>query len=316
MAIKTVTSQNLVDDAVSKTAAATLNSAEAVTAEVQKNAEKAASPVVATGSETVSTAPEPVVDPADVGKTKGVQERINELTRLRKEAEEFAEDEYNGRLRAERRVGELEEQLAKGRPAEAVPAPVVEEELKRPSPKDFTDQESYDKAMADYDVKRDERTAAKVRREESMQREMDRVNEELRIRTVRAQASIPDFNEVIGAADRTQVVVPLHIKAAIIESEYGPELAYHLAKNPEEQKRVFALTPARALLELGKIETKYMAAETTKAKAPTTVETTRAPAPVATVTTGEGVVQTDLANAPTFADYKRQRLAEKRRARG
>jgi hypothetical protein len=311
MAIETVTSETLMDMAASRTSSATLTNADAVTAEVQKTAQKEPSPVVGTGSETVSTAPEPVVDPANAGKPKGVQERINELTRQRKEADEFAEDEYNARLRAERRVGELEAELAKAKPETA---PVVEEELKRPSVKDFTTAESYEEAMAVYERKREEKLAAKIRTEEAQRQAMDRQNEAMRVRVERAKAAIPDFVEVIENADRIKTIVPNHVQAAIVESEYGPEIAYHLAKNPDEQTRIFGLTPARALLELGKIETKFMTAEA-KPKPSTTVETTRAPAPVTSITSTDGVVQTDLSKAPNFAAYKAARLAERRRNR-
>jgi hypothetical protein len=313
MAIKTVTSEDVMAGVIGRTDSASLTTADAVTAKVQKRAAVAApSPIVGSGEETVSTDPQPIVDPADVGKTKGVQERINELTRLRKEAEEFAEDEYNTRLRAERRVGELEAEIARGKPAAA---PVVEEELKRPSPKDFTEQDAYDAAMEAYELKREEKLTAKIRREEADRQAMAAANEQLRVRMEVAKAALPDFTQVIEEADRTQVYVPEHVKAAIVESDVGPQLAYHLAKHPEEQRRIFALTPARALLELGKIELKYTAAEP-KGKQPTTVETTRAPAPVTSISrSGDGAVLTDPAAAPDFASYKAARLAQRRRGR-
>lgn len=45
-----------------------------------------------------------------------------------------------------------------------------------------------------------------------------------------------------------------HMAAVIWESEIGPEIAYHLAKNPDEALRICNLTPLAQAREIGKIE--------------------------------------------------------------
>jgi hypothetical protein len=46
---------------------------------------------------------------------------------------------------------------------------------------------------------------------------------------------------------------------AILHSEQGPDIAYHLGKNPAEAERISKLAPALQLVELGKIASKLEA---------------------------------------------------------
>ncbi len=64
-----------------------------------------------------------------------------------------------------------------------------------------------------------------------------------------AKAKHADHDTVIAAAGNT-VVAP-HIVTAIVTSEVGGELRYHLAKNPGELARIQALPQELALMELG-----------------------------------------------------------------
>jgi hypothetical protein len=271
-------------------------------------------PVIKPGeAETVSATPDPG-NPEPTAKSKPVQPRIDELTRLRKEAEELFEDEYVRRLSAEDRVVELQKQIDGLKPQAETPKPV---ELKRPSPKDFADQESYDKAMEAYDAARDERTRQEARDEGRREAHQAAQNAQMQARVEVAKKDIPDFVEVIEAAGKRTTNVPDHIKAAFFELDYGPQVAYELAKDPALEKRIFALSPAKALSELGKLELKYAnkPALVNNEPAKPTPETTRAPAPLQSVrSTGEGEVKTDLSKAD-FATYKQARLDELRKRR-
>jgi hypothetical protein len=314
MTIRTVTNENVGEFVAERQAkGSVMSSAEAPAAPVEGVATPG-NPIIKEGvAETLEgTPPAPEVKTPSA-KTRPVQPRIDELTREKYELEEFAQNEYESRLSAERRISELEAQIKAKEP----PAPVVEE-LKRPSPKDFTDQDLYDKAMEAYEAKRDERTAARAAaqaRQEVLVAEQNRV---LASRIEVAKKDLPDFAEVIERADkRTRGDIPNHIKAAIVESEKGAYIAYHLAKNPEEEKRIFALSPAKALMELGRIEDTYAkgtpAPVAAKPNGNPTPETTRAPAPVVSVRGSEGgIVNTDLSKPMGFQDYKQARLEQMR----
>lgn len=282
-------------------------------------------PVIKAGiAETTSDAPldpgkqEPTaakpVDKAKAGTDPAVQKRIDELTRLRKEAEEFAEDEYNGRLRAEGRIQELERELAA-----TVPVQPKAEELKEPDPKSFTDMGEFIKAERAYQAQEREKAIAKAREEERTRAVVERQNELLRMRIEKAKLDLPDFVEVIEAADRVKVAVPQHVQELIVDSDVGPQIAYHLAKHPDEQKRIFAMTPARGLAALGRIEALYEEKSQPQAEdkpQPKPIETTRAPAPIASLKSdGAATISADPASAKSFDEYKRLRYEQLRRKR-
>lgn len=327
MAIQTVTNANLADYVAERTS----KGSKIATGEQEVAAADAAAPntdgtptpghpVIKPGvAETLNSGPDPGnAQPTAKEKTakNGVQDRIDELTRLRKEAEEFAEDEYTQRLRAEHRIGELEAEVNALKPKAAVEPRA--EELKRPSPKDFTDQDAYDRAMDAYDAERDTRIRQQAVEQGRADARMAAQNELMSKRIDQAKKDLPDYQEVIEAASKRTTVIPPHIQAAFVESEVGPYLAYELAKDAQLEKRIFSLTPAKALLELGKLEQTLAKAPvtngTTAATLPTP-ETTRAPAPVTPVKGGDGEIRTDLSKPMAFAEYKAARLEKMRKQR-
>lgn len=325
MAIKTVTNANLAEYIQERQA----GGSKIASGEEQVAAADAAPPstdgsptpghpVIKPGvAETTSTAPDPgnpkpSAKPAD--KTP-VQARIDELTRQRKEMEEFAEDEYAARLRAEARIDALEAEKKASKPQVEAPKP---EELKRPSPKDFETQDAYDAAMEAYDQRRDARVRQEAIEQGKREAHVAVQNAAMTAKIEAAKKDFPDYGDVIEAADRRKPQVPLHIQAAIIESDFGAHIAYELAKDAALEARIFKLPAAKALLELGKLEdkleAKFAKSVVTTTTTPT-LETTRAPAPITTVRGGDGDVRKDLTKPMPFHEYKAQRLAERRARR-
>jgi hypothetical protein len=323
MAIKTVTNANLAEYVADRTAAGS----KIATGEEQVAMADASppstdgsptpgNPVIKPGvAETNSTAPDPGnAKPSGKQPDKTpVQTRIDELTRQRKEAEEFAEEEYTARLRAE---AALAEELKK-RPQVETPKP---EELKRPSPKDFETQEAYDAAMEAYDQRRDARVRQDAIEQGKREAAIAAQNAAMFAKIQNAQKDFPDYQEVINAADLRKPNVPGHIQAAIIDSDFGAHIGYQLAKDPALESRIFKLSPAKALLELGKLEEKLEAkfaksSVTTTTTTQPTLETSRAPAPLTTLKNGDGDIRPDLTKPMAFSEYKAQRLAAKRARR-
>lgn len=320
MAIKTVNSENLAEYVASRTPnAAGLQTAAQITAEVvakQPAAEpKKDDPVVSTGEETVSTAPDPgEQEPSAKKGPKPVQPRIDELTREKKELEEFAQSEYESRQQAERRIVELEEQIK----AAAPPKVHAEPELVEPDPAKYTDQAAFNKDWKEYQRKV---IASEVRSEfqaAQAAEQQRRLDELLTERVELARKEIPDFDSVIKSRDQAKRNVPAHIVAAIRESALGPQLAYHLAKHPEEEARIYKLTPAAALLALGKIEMDYEPKAESKAQAEpepkviTKPAQTRAPAPITPLKGEGGAIPEDLSGPLPFKEYQRRRIQEMR----
>lgn len=329
MAIKTVNASNLAEFVAERQKPIGAQTAEQVAEAVAKPVEATQSkepgsdsPIVDSGSQSIADSPDPGEQTPTAKKgPKPVQPRIDELTREKKELEEFAETEYSGRLAAERRIAELEQQVNQLKaPAEAE----AEKPLIRPKPADFSNQEEFDKALDEYESQKITRSVqAQVAKERQKELET-RQNELMRTRVEKAKADIPDFAEVIEKRTHSNAMVPAHVRAAIIESEFGPQLAYELAKDAKLEKKIFELSPARALLELGKLELKYSQAEKpspaaqpdkSAPKTVTQVETTRAPSPPPRLNGDAGVINTDISKPMSFADYKRQRIHQIREKR-
>lgn len=321
MAIKVVNSDNLAEHVASKTNGSDLSSAanieaaaiRAMPAEVIKA--DGETPVVATGAESVSAAPDPGEQTPTAAKERSgnsVQKRIDELTRQRKEIEEFAETEYEARLQAQRRIDELEKQLKASAPAEETPK---ETELIEPDPGKYTDQALFNKDLRDYWRK----VAAEEARKQIEARDLAVAQEAHRVvleeRANQARVEISDFDTVMEQGKRSGVLYPAHMIAAFEESEVGAKLLYHLIKDDELRKRISAMSPAKALLALGKIEQEYT--PKAKGKEPDSVTTnqpviSRAPAPITPLKGEGGSVPSDLSQPMPFHEYKRLKLQERR----
>jgi len=55
----------------------------------------------------------------------------------------------------------------------------------------------------------------------------------------------------------SDVVVPDHIRDAILESDAGPRILYEFAENAELAKKITAMSPNAALREIGKLEARF-----------------------------------------------------------
>ena len=167
------------------------------------------------------------------------------------------------RLSKERRKWERE-QAAK--PAQ--PAPQPSEALRVDQ---FESPEAYAEALA-------EQKAHQILTErEQRYREME-LREAYAEREEAARDKYDDFEQV---ARNPNLPITVPMAEAILASEIGPEVAYHLGTNPDEAKRISRLSPFLQAKEIGRIEAKLAANPPVK-------KTSTAPAPIAPVTARGG----------------------------
>jgi hypothetical protein len=247
---------------------------------------------------------------------KRFAKRMAEKHAAMKDAEEFAELQYKERRAAERRAEELENRL-KTLESKAQPAP---EEVKKPLPTDFKDAFEYAEALAKWSA--DEAIKAERKRQEDKTRqdEQERLNREFTERIQKAKAEIEDFDEVLSQADQ---IVPPHIQQLIVESDDGPRVAYHFARNPKELERVARLSPVRALAEIGKIEASFSGKVVTMTESPTVAtekpaNVSKAPKPIEPISGSEAGNQKDPSQMSTkeylaYAREQRKRQSEQPR---
>lgn len=213
------------------------------------------------------------------GRFKGVQDRINELTRRRGEAE---------------REAAYWRQLAQGKGASSAP----EAAPPKPTPDQFQDHNEYVEALAEFKAKEIFEKASAERAQQEAARVRATTFTE-RQNAFRQQAA--DYDDVVGNAD---IAVQPHVLDLLQDSELGPAMAYHMAKNPEVAERLNGLSPVQAAREFGKIESSL----STPAPAPAAPvkQPSKAPAPITPVSTGAAKPAVPLGET-SMDDYIRQR---------
>ena len=245
---------------------ATKETVEAPAAPVAKAAEKAP-------KEEIKEDPKP--------ERKGVQGRIDELTKARRIAERRAE-------LAEAKIAELEK-------------------TGNPDPDQFEDAADHAAAVARAEGKKSAYAAHK----EEATAEIENVDKETQDLLIEdwtdaveeAKKAIPDFEEVLS---KSKSPLPSHVERAILESgSMGPKIAYHLAKNTAEATHLARLSPLALGRELARLEIRLQNAPAPAAIVP---KVTAAPAPIAPLS-----AKGSAANAETddFEAWKAKRNKER-----
>lgn len=228
----------------------------------------------------------------------GFKKRINKLNERARQAEERA-------IRAEERARYLEEESRKGKSGQSdKPDPKKTENSGRPRPEDFEDRNDYEDALVDWKLEQRE-SAAKAKSEQDDGRKV--FNEKLSKFNEGVQAlakKIEDFEETL---ESNEVDISPTLRMLLLDSENGPELAYHLAKNQDEMTRICKMSPTEAARALGKFEAKHLSSpaqesgETNKE----TKRTTKAPPPTTPLkgksTATPGAYRDDF----TLAEYEK-----------
>jgi len=195
----------------------------------------------------------------------GVQARIDELTRKLRQTER-ERDAYAG----------IAPQTAQNSSTDA-----------EPDPEDFDDNAAYIKAVAAHAVSQALNGQRQVQTEAVRAADWaDRVEA--------VKSTLTDFDTVVGQSD----LDISNIADALMESDQGPQLAYHLAQNPDLAMRLNAMSPIRAAVELGKLGMQLSGVPVKKASG--------APVPITPLNGGSSVTP-DLAKADMETFIKTRR---------
>lgn len=272
------------------------NAAEAAPEEAPKPESAPADPDAPPVDPDAAPAPDDDPAPADVPPAKPkptVQDRIDEITRARREAERDAEywkGVAEGRIKPNQQNGH-DRQPEAPKAAEA------------PNPDDYefgaTD-ERYLKAVIDHGIS------------EGIKKGLDKVEErvaqDLHIQAEEraweakqdsARSKFDDYDDkVVNGADNWPC--SREMAQAIRTSDVGGELAYHLASNPDEARRITALDPFSQIRELGRLEARLDAPATTDSPP----VTTKAPKPAEVQARGAGGKFAPNAATENFEEFE------------
>jgi hypothetical protein len=212
-----------------------------------------------------------------------LEKRFSEITKQREEARKEAQNERQARVELEQRLAALEQQRQPQQQS------YVDQE---PQPSQFNDAFEYAKALAEFST---EKALAERDRQVAQQREQEaqqKIIQSWAQKVQEAKAELPDFDDLVASSD---VVVNNAVRDAILESDVGPKILYHLAENNDLAKKIASLSPNAALREIGKLEARFEVNPETKQTTP--VVRSKAPAPIQPIRGGQG-----KADVPISAD--------------
>jgi len=241
-------------------------------------------------------------------KAKGVQKRIDELTKQR-------EDERRAREKAERDNERLLALLEKQSPAPSAkvePDAVVTEDPE-PDPEDpkYEDYNQYYRDLARWEARkivREERESAKADAEKKVRADAEAAKAQtVEQKLAQGRTAHADFDEKVNAVP---AVIPTAAIDAMWESDVAADIAYHIATHPAEVETLKGMSPARAVMRVGAIEAAIKSAAN-KSTAPPRKQTTTTPPEVIKTVSGITVgstakVDLDKADMRTYAEKRRE----------
>jgi len=235
-----------------------------------------------------------------------LEKRFSELTKQREEARKEAQREREAREALENRLKELEVKVN--------PQP-VEQVNAKPSPSQFNDAFEYAEALAEWSAEQAILNREKAETERKVQEERSQVIKSWNDRLANVKADLPDYDEMIASA--SDITVSDEIRDAMLESEQGPRILYHLAENPELAEKLNSMSKVSALREIGKLEARFEAKETPKeakavAETKTSVAKSKAPAPISPIKTSSAVADVGVGSDGEFhGTYQQWRESRK-----
>jgi len=236
-----------------------------------------------------------------------LEKRFSELTKQREEARKEAQREREAREALENRLKELEVKVN--------PQP-VEQVNAKPSPSQFNDAFEYAEALAEWSAEQAILNREKAETERKVQEERSKVIKSWNERLETVKADLPDYDEMIASA--SDITVSDEIRDAMLESEQGPRILYHLAENPELAEKLNSMSKVSALREIGKLEARFEAKETPKETPKTEAETkpsvakSKAPAPISPIKTSSAVADVGVGSDGEFhGTYQQWRESRK-----
>lgn len=199
-------------------------------------------------------------------KEDGFQRRINKVTA----------DKYFEKRRADELQQKLDEMQSKPEKM-ATGAPKLE---------DFDhDEEAFNAANIKYQVN-EAVTASSIEQQKALDKtSADKAQREFNERIV--SLGKDDFADVAGAVPQ----LPVGVADALVNSEKGAELIYHLGTHLDQADKLANMSPQAAMMELGRISANMSA---------TTVKASAAPEPIAPLNSGGSLKQERGPSGATF----------------
>lgn len=168
---------------------------------------------------------------------QSVQERINELTAARREAERDRDFYREQALR--------QQQAQPAQEAQDVP-----QADSRPDPNDYATDADFIEALTDWKA---EQAAERLFQRQSQQAQ---VRAKVANFETRTKELFPNGEPVGLSTFKSLPQLPVAVMEIVGESDIGPKIAEHLGANPAELRRLEGLSPIQQARELTRLETR------------------------------------------------------------
>jgi len=254
-----------------------------------------------TVEETPTQTQEVTVTPESEEIQPEIQDPIDQESKPEPE-KKFTQQELDSIL--EKRLARQKRELQRRQPSSPNSTIDVNTQL---NPEHYSTNEDYIDALATQ-------KAEKIAQEREIQQESQKVYDAYADKTELAREKYPDFESVVGSSDFKVTDVMID---AIITSENGPDIAYHLAKNSSEAEKISKLSPLLQIKEIGKLEVKL-------ASSPPVKKVTNAPDPISPINSGntKGAVydttdprSVDSMSTSDWINAERKRMVEKAKSK-
>jgi len=196
-----------------------------------------------------------------------LERRFSTLSKARDQAKAEAQKEREARETLEARVRELEG---------GVKPEVKSSADAKPKPEQFTDAFEYAEALSEYSAEAALANRDKQDAEKRAAAEQAKLIKGWEARLKATKAEIPDFAEMV---ESSTVTVNDTIRDAILESDIGPRILYHLAENEEFALKLNEMPLITAIREIGKLEARLEKS----AESAQSVTRSKAPAPISPI---------------------------------
>jgi hypothetical protein len=266
---------------------------------VAAEAPEVSTPDTAEASSVESKPPDEAAETKKV--LRGVQKRIDELTRAKHEAEQ------RGRAEAEHWRQQAYAQAQR----------LAEIERNAPGPKfeQYNDIEAYSAAVARFEAEKAVKAGLEGERQayanyqqeqaaiQQQQRAQQQYEQVLTSKLTAAEKKFPDFVEVITGPDLPGIQGTPAFNA-ILESDLGAEVMYYLGKNPVKAHQLVGLSPLGQVREIGRLEAAIQSGKLVSS----------APPPPSTINSGKGSGPKDPTRMSydEFVTWRRQTIAKRR----
>ncbi len=230
-----------------------------------------------TDGQTETQAVEPAAVETSTAETPSTETAETTETETEGEAAEGSEQEekpkrQSGYDRMKRKNQYLQSEILRLQEQASKPAA---EEVKAPREEDFNgDWGKYIAATAAFEAAkavREDRAADKKTANESRVAELrSEVLQDFEERAETFKAKATDFDDVVSGFVNKGGKFTDVVRELIVESDVGPQLTYHLAKNPAIANKLNALPPLQAAKEIARLEDTLSkpSSKATQAKAP------------------------------------------------